>query len=144
MEMAKVKITNSEGQVFEVSDLTFEQVRVLVGLNGDIANRPSKGAVLNTRDTPDYKGFMQSITDHAKKFFLVLMKHPDGIALDNLAEELGFDSPMKIGGVTGGGIGKLAPKFGLNPDDLYFRETTRKNGTRTVIYKPGKEIARLR
>jgi len=152
MEMAKVKITKPDGTVFEYSDVSFEQAQSLMNLNGHSGVHSTKTISASSLikashalsfSKADHRGFMAAITEHAKKFFLILAKNPGGITLDNLAEEMGFDSPMKIGGVTGGGIAKLAPKFGLDSEDLYVREIARKNGERIVTYKPGKDIAKL-
>jgi len=141
--MAKVKITKSDGQVFEVSDLTFEQVKDLLGFSSNSPLSRTHVSLNPAERGPDYEGFASAISDHAKAFFLILGQSPHGISLDHLATGMGFDTPMKIGGVTGGGIAKLAPKFGLKSADLYERYVGRKNGERVVVYKAGKDFPKL-
>jgi hypothetical protein len=141
--MATVKITKNDGQVIEVSDLSFEQVKEIVGLNGQAPARiaPQRGASLNPRDFgPDYEGFKKNLTEKAKKFFQLLRENPNGISADHLAGKLGFTNSSQIGGMTGGGIGKIAPKHGIRPEWLYIVNVKRENGVRVVTYRPGKEI----
>ena len=143
--MANVKITKNDGQVIEVSDLTFEQVKEIVGLNGQAsAQSQPRGASMNTRDlSPDFEGFKEVLTQKAKKFFQILRENQNGISADHLAEKLGFSNSSQIGGMTGGGIGKVAPKHGIEPKSLYVTEVKRENGKRVVVYRPGKELSRL-
>jgi len=141
--MAKLKITHPDGTVYEVSDISFEEVNSLIHRTGSRKPGTRKTIDLQSLDNADYKGFWGAITDKAKEFFIALHKVPDGIPLDVLAAELSFDNSMKVGGVTGGGIAKLAPKFGLRTEDLYQRVMTRKKGERIVIYKPGKDMGKL-
>ncbi len=144
--MANVKITKNDGQVIEVSDLSFEQVKEIVGLNGHAPTHSvaQRSASLNPRDSsPDYEGFSEVLTEKAKKFFQILRENPHGISADHLAEKLGFSSSSQIGGMTGGGIGKVAPKFGIKPKWLYIAEVKRDNGKRVVTYRQGKELSRL-
>jgi hypothetical protein len=143
--MANVKITNNDGKVIELSDLSFEQVKEIVGLNGHAPRSvPQRGASVNPRDfTPDYDGFKGSLTAKAKKFFQILRENPNGISADNLAEKLGFSNSSQIGGMTGGGIGKVAPKHGIKAGSLYATEVKRENGKRVVLYRPGKDISKV-
>jgi hypothetical protein len=144
--MANVKITKSDGQVIEVSDLSFEQVKEIVGLNGHAPthNVGQRNAAPNSSDSsPDYEAFKELLTDKAKKFFQILRDNPNGISADHLAEKLGFSSSSQIGGMTGGGIGKVAPKHDIKPQWLYLTDVRRENGRRVVVYKPGKDISRV-
>src|SRR5258708_31620543 len=125
--MAKVKITKSDGQVIEVSDLSFEQVKEIVGLNGHApapaSSQSQRGASLNPRDfSPDYEGFKEKLTDKAKKFLQLLRENPHGISADHLDDKMGFSSSSQIGGMTGAGVAKDAPKHDIKPQSLYIAD----------------------
>jgi hypothetical protein len=144
--MHKVTVTRN-GQTFEVSDLTFDQVKELIGMNGHAqAKLPEqrKGASLNPNDfVPDYDGFKKALTPKARQFVRILRDNPNGISADHLANQLGFQAPVQIGGMTGGGMGKIAPTFGVDMEDVYVREIKFLNGERRVIYRPGKAIGEI-
>jgi|SRR5208282_6020278 len=143
--MPTVKITKSDGQVFEVSELSLEQIKELVGTNGHVG-RKTKSHAISLRPSdfqPNYVKFKKHLTDKGKKFLQILRENPNGIARDNLAEKLGFHTGTQIGGMTGGGIAKRAEKYGLEVTDIYTVEVKRVDGERVVTYKPGKEIARV-
>jgi hypothetical protein len=144
--MANVKITKSDGQVIEISDLTFDQVKEIAGLNGHVAQKSvaQRGASLNPNEHgPNYEDFKEAMTEKAKRFFQILRENPNGISADALAEKLGFSSSSQIGGMTGGGIGKVAPRYSIKPKCLYVTEVKRDNGRRTVVYRPGKDILKV-
>ncbi len=148
LNMPKVTITRN-GQQFEISDLTFDQVKELVGMNGharEEAKRPQerKGASLHPADfVPDYPGFKKALTPKAKLFLKILRDNPNGISADHLASQLGFQAPVQIGGMTGGGMGKIAPTYGVDMENVYVREIKFLNGERRVIYRPGKAIGEI-
>jgi len=140
--------------VFEVTDLTLDQVRDLLGMNGhqraatgETISR-TKAAVVDSDsaigDSPDYRTFYGSLSDKAKKFFEILRQHPNGIESQPLAAQLGFRSGNQVGGVAGGGVAKLAKKFGIKMKHLYSSEVTFENGVRARTYKPGKDIGELK
>ena len=148
--MANVKITEKDGQrVIEVSDISFNEVRELVRPNGNAhaqssGRSPQFSELKFPRESkPEYSKFKQGLSAHAKKFFAVLHQNPSGISGDSLAEKLGFNSTNQIGGVTGGGIGKLANRLNIKLTDVYTKEVTRKDGERVVIYRPGLEIEKV-
>jgi hypothetical protein len=146
--MHKVTVSRN-GQTFEVSDLTFDQVKELIGMNGHArseTNAPEqrKGASLNPDSfIPDYIGFKKALTPKAKQFVKILRDNPNGISADHLADQLGFQAPVQIGGMTGGGMGKIAPTYGVDMEDVYVREIKFLNGERRVIYRPGKAIGEI-
>jgi hypothetical protein len=139
MEMAKVRITKPDGQIFDVSDLSFDQVKELVGVNG----HATKDVIQRFPREPDYEGFKKSLSENAQKFLKILRENPSGINAEHLADKLGFNSGTQIGGMTGGGISKNANKYKLELTDIYTIEVDQQNGQRVTVYKPGKEIARL-
>ena len=148
--MANVKITERDGRIFEVSEISFDEVRELVRPNGNGYAKPpakapkhSDGGMFSVDRKPQYTKFKQALSGHTKKFIEILHQSTNGISGDMLAEKLGFKSTNQIGGVTGGGIGKLAPKFNIKLDTIYTKEVTRQNGSRVVIYKPGPDIEKV-
>jgi len=144
-QMATVKITERDGRVIEVSDVSFEEIKQLVtpNTNGHALTFPAYAPTPETNGRPDYARFKAALSDHAKKFLSVLHTHPSGINADRLCEALGFASGNQIGGVTGGGIGKLVARFHINIADLYTVEKKREDGSRVVVYKPGREIEKV-
>lgn len=143
--MAKVVITQKNGTRIEVSDidLTIAQLRELAGLNGHTPEQPglfvdSTGIrVSPSIGGPDYDGFKEAMTDKAKMFFEFLSANPNGISNEALAEQLGFENPTAIGGMLGGGVAKIAPKFRVALEDLYSKGW---DDHGTVIFKPGRDI----
>src|SRR5713226_9177706 len=124
--MATVKIRRGD-EVFEVSGLSVSEVRELIGVNGHLkgsAARPSRRmgreGSASTETGPDFRGFYDSLSEKGKHFMQLLHSAgPKGIEAKELAEMLGFKSGNQIGGLTGGGLGKQAPKFHVDLDDIY-------------------------
>ena len=147
--MPKVTITRGDGKRIEISDLTFDQVKALVALNGDSAPStgvPSRqtGVSLKPSDMqPDYDEFKAKLTPKAKQFIEILRRNPNGISADKLAEQLGFSTTTQIGGMAGGGLSKTASRLGVDLANVYRKEVRFDNGSRRVIYKPGKDIELL-
>ncbi|SRR5712692_2788196 len=128
------------------ADLTFEQLKELVGINGTsvkarVEITPLRGASLDPSTfVPDYDNFKKALTAKAKQFLSILRQNPNGTSADHLAERLGFNTPVQIGGMAGGGLAKTAQKFGVELENVYMREIKFENGERRVIYKPGRDI----
>jgi hypothetical protein len=141
MEMAKVRITRPDGQIFDVSDLSFEQLKELVGVNGHVAKHGIQR--FPRLADPDYDALKRKLTDKAKRFLQILRDNPDGISRDHLSEKLGFRTGTQLGGMMGGGIAKHAEKYHIELTDLYTVEVRHEDGQRIVTYKPGKDIAKL-
>jgi hypothetical protein len=145
-DMANVKITQSDGTIVEVSELSIEEVRQLIDRsngNGHHRTAASPRKYMNTRNSPDYAAFKMALSENAKKFFSVLRTNPAGISADHLCEQLGFNTTNQIGGVTGGGVSKLAVRFRIDLKELYSVEKRFDNGERRITYKAGPEIARV-
>jgi hypothetical protein len=147
--MKNVKITEKEGRVIEIGDISSGELRELVGLNGN-GHRPPSAKIspesqlsFQTDNKPDFAKFKRELSDHAKRFIVVLSQNPGGVSADSLAEKLGFKSTNQIGGVAGGGLSKLAKRFHIDLDDIYIKEVTREDGERLVIYRPGPEIDKV-
>lgn len=146
----RVTITTEAGTTLEISGLSLKEIKDLAGLNGHTnpATRTTrvtrKGVSLRPSDSiPDYLGFKLKLSDRGKKFVDVLRHHPEGLQADILAAKMGLQTPTQIGGVTGGGMSRLAPRFGVDLENVYISETTFENGVRRTTYKPGKDIAKL-
>lgn len=149
--MPKMTITKADGQVIEISDLSFDQIKELAGLNGHVssgnslrAKKKEAAPLLGFTPAPrvnDYAGFKKALTDKARKFFRVLHDNPNGISSDRLAEALGFERGSQIGGMTGGGIVKIAATFGVDVKTLYRHEAKFSMAEgRRVTYYPGPNI----
>ena len=89
---------------------------------------------------PNYAAFMAGLSAKGKKLIEVLKENRDGILAEKLAEKLGFTSTNQIGGVTGGGMGKLATKFRIDLSTVYTAEIKFENGVRRTLYKPGSAV----
>jgi hypothetical protein len=143
--MPNVKITRN-GETIEIMDLSFEQAKELAGLNGHgkfkkkIPQEPHAEVVIGKNGNPQYSEFSRLLTPNSHKFFLILRAHPMGIAADNLAEAMGLKGTTQIGGLVGGGIGKLAPRFNIDIRKLYKKEVRFDKGERKVIYRPGIDV----
>lgn len=148
--MAKITITKRNGDRIEISDHTdfaFDELKELLGMNGHAAvqsslPRSAQRPVLPGGE-PDYEQLKLNLTEKAIHFLSILRQHPNGIQADELAEKLHFKTSNQIGGMTGGGMGKLAARYGVKLENVYARETTFENGMRRTIYKPGKDIGLL-
>ncbi|HEV3278745.1 MAG TPA: hypothetical protein VG860_18145 [Terriglobia bacterium] len=154
-KMPTVVIRRGEGEVIEVKDLSVDQVKDLLGMNGHVPAKPQ----LSTRrlkpepldfdlgpsevSGPDYKGFHKAISDKGREFFKVLKQHPSGISSETLAPLLGFNGGNQIGGLAGGSLGKLAYRFGIKIKRLYTSDVKFENGVRSRMYRPGKDIGEL-
>jgi hypothetical protein len=148
--MPTFKITKRDGQVIEISDLSFAEIKELAGLNGHSSNGQSvrsknaeRAAVSSFVSSPkvnDYDGFKKALTDKARKFLRVLSANPNGISSDHLAEAMGFKSGSQLGGMTGGGIAKVAVRFGVGLESVYRHEVKFGKEGRVVTYYPGSNI----
>jgi hypothetical protein len=154
--MAKITIRKSNGETLEISDinLTMQEIRELAGstTNGN-GNAPSTTRARRLRkqsvsmrindSTPDYAGFKKTISDSGRKFIEVLRQHPNGILADNFAEKMGLKAAVQIGGITGGGLSKVAQRFNIDLKNIYTVEKKFENGMRSTTYTPGREIGKV-
>lgn len=143
MEMAKntdtisFRVTDPGGVVFEFADVPLAKI-------GAVRSQfTQNGHDIRSTGAPNFDAMKNSLSENAKKFLKILRQNPSGVSADKLAEELNFKTGTQIGGMTGGGLSKNANKFHIELTDIYVLEITQKEGQRVVIYKPGKEIARL-
>ncbi len=143
--MAKVTIRR-EGGVSIEADLTFEQLKELIGVNGNghkptvesqIRQRP---VTVPTMQEPDFAGFMDALSPRGRDFINLLRSHRNGIEANDLAGKLGYQDAKQIGGLTGGGLAKIAKKKAVKLKDIYRADITFPEGKRTVIFRPGKLI----
>jgi hypothetical protein len=143
--MADLKFTNDKG-MFEITNLSLEDLQKIIGLNGHDRNRTSTKLTPPPRfstDDPDYAGFKRKLTGKAKEFITILARNANGISADNLASQLGFTSGVQLGGMAGGGLAKHALDCNIDLDNVYLREKKFVNGERRVLYKPGKDLNKL-
>ena len=56
---------------------------------------------------------------------------------------LKFENTTQIGGMAGGGMGKIASAFGIKMENVYTKKIVRGPNGRKVIYLPGKHIDEL-
>jgi hypothetical protein len=144
-------ITRKNGEVIQLSNLSDQLVRELLGVNGNgNGHVPSKQRTRKqpvsmriNDDTPDYAGFKKALSDRGRKFVDVLRQYPNGIVAEEFAPKIGLQNPVQIGGITGGGLAKLANRFNVKLSDIYMAEKKFENGTRQTIYRPGKDISKV-
>lgn len=144
--MPKVTIRRGQDE-YVVSDVTFEQVKELVGVNGYASHAPKQTPMaiasipqrLPLRD--DYDGFVKAISDRGRVFIKTLQHHPEGIEANALAGKLGYQDARQIGGLTGGGLAKIGKRHGVKMKDVYRAETTFPGGKRTVTFYPCKFVS---
>jgi hypothetical protein len=150
--MPKVTIHRPSGD-FTVEDITFEQAKELVGVNGYGSHAPAqqsaggeaalpslKPITLRPSTEPNFSGFLNGISERGKKFIEALREYPDGLEADLLAALLDFNDARQIGGLTGGGIAKIAKRYNVKILDIYRSEATFPGGKRLVMFYPGKAV----
>jgi hypothetical protein len=143
--MAKVTIHRENGD-FTVEDITFDQVKELVGVNGYGSHsaaprkRRQDAPVVIVEGDNDVHTFLSQLSDRGRSFIAALREHPDGVEANALASLLKLNDARQIGGFTGGGLSKLAKKCRIRMNDIYKSKVTFPNGTRTRMFYPGKLI----
>jgi hypothetical protein len=155
--VAMPKVTIKPDGTKEISELTFEEVKELAGLNGHATNghapsvptrrgrpRRTTSYVVPTSNEPDYKHFYRKIGERGRKFFAVLKQNPNGLSGEVFAEKIGFSTPSQIGGLAGANLKRHANQFNVDLTVLYVREREKLDtGEWRTTYKPGPEIAIL-
>jgi hypothetical protein len=143
--MPKVVIRNESGQTFEISDLTFEQVKEIAGVNGHRPAMPAprkmrpSGIMVESTDN-DVPGFLRELSERGRSFIAALRDHPQGVEANDLASLLKLNDARQVGGFTGGGLAKIAKKHRINMRDIYKSQVTFPGGKRTRMFYPGKFI----
>jgi hypothetical protein len=136
------KVTISRDGTIE-ADLTLEEIKELVSSNGH--RRPSPIAIRQRTDPgvehpSDYVAFYKALSDKGRKFFDVLMLNNGGISAESLAPKLDFKNANQIGGLTGGGIAKVAKRHSIQMSDLYRSEVKVVDGKNVRTFYPGKLV----
>ena len=132
-----LKITNANGSIVE-TELSIELFREFYASNSNGHAAQPSGPT-----KPDFAGMKSVLSPNARKFLTILQKHAAGISAEDLATAMGFTTGTQIGGVTGGGLVKLAIRFNIEIKDLYTMEVSQQNGKRKAIYRPGRDIAKV-
>lgn len=149
--MAKVTVRRGDA-VFEITDLSFDQVKELIGVNGHNpvatklsipANEDLPQPIQIAARRPDFTAFLNAISDRGRDFIRLLRDHPQGIEANELAGKLGYQDARQIGGLTGGGLAKGAKKHSVRLKDVYRAVISFPNGKRTVTFFPQKLIKGL-
>ncbi|MGD0520398.1 MAG: hypothetical protein ABSA48_04005 [Terracidiphilus sp.] len=144
--MAKVIVERNDLRI--EADLTFDQIKDLMGVNGHggtpkVTPAPTNKAPVSPSARADFNGFVATISDRGRKFISTLKRNEQGIEANDLARALEFNEPKQIGGLTGGGLAKVAHKQGIDLNDVYRTEITTPNGKRTLTYYPGRLILNI-
>jgi hypothetical protein len=157
--MPKVTIRR-EGITVE-AELTFDQVKELVGVNGHrpIAD-PAQSQLFEVKSTEsrsrrkkvstkraikpgDFKDFYRGLSERARQFLNIVHDNPGGISAEKLAPTLGFNTANQIGGLTGPGVVKIAHGYGFKADDLYTSVVTFVGTKRERMFYPGKLLLEM-
>lgn len=143
--MAKVTLRRGE-QEFLIEDLTFEQVKELVGVNGYGSHSASTATTVVSQvprlvsKEANFYGFVGALSQRGKDFISIIQHHPEGIEANELAGKLGYQDAKQIGGLTGGGLAKIAKRFNVKLADVYEPRVTYQGDKRTLTFYPGKHI----
>lgn len=148
--MAKVTIHQRDGRTVEISDLTFEQVKELAGVNGyshaarsrkrNIVKHNEELDVYVENSAQDVHGFLSHLSDRGRDFIKALRDNPNGVEANSLAGLLKLNDARQIGGFTGGGLAKLAKQYKVRMHEIYKSNVSFPNGKRTRTFYPGKLI----
>jgi len=130
------------------ANLSLDDLKDLMGLKGSTTNqtplserhRPTPAPISTPSEQVGYKPFLHEISDRGRDFIQVLRENPDGIEIKALASRLGFNSPTQIGGLTGGGLAKVAKRKKVDLRKVYRKVITNANGVRTLTFYPGELV----
>jgi hypothetical protein len=143
--MAKVTVRRGDTE-FAVEDVTFEQIKELIGVNGYGSHTPAatpgvpQMMLRAVTKEPNFYAFVGALSERGKTFISILKNHPEGIEANELAGKLGYQDARQIGGLTGGGLAKIAKRFNVKLVDVYRARVTFPGEKRTVTFFPGKYI----
>jgi hypothetical protein len=136
------------------AELSLDELKDLIGVKASPPNqRPSATAppppkpeekpvklvtaYLDSSILHGYKPFLDAVSDRGRQFIDTLKSNPDGIEASDLAALLSLDSAAQIGGITGGGLAKLAKRFQVELKRVYRTEVTKVKGQRVLKFYPG-------
>jgi hypothetical protein len=129
-----IKVMFSENGPFALVD-TPEEALALLKANhngtGQLAFRTATPAV--TSDS--ISKFFSTINENAKKFLMILAKHPDGVKGETFAQETGF-AVEKFGGILGG-ASKIAKNSGIAFKKMVISEMRTEGAHRYRFLRPG-------
>lgn len=86
----------------------------------------------------DFNGFYSHLPERGKLFIKILKEHPDGIEAGEMASLLGFENANQIGGLTGGGLSKIAKRFSIKVKHVYTTDVKFPDGKRRRMFYPGR------
>ena len=123
------KITTRDGHIIEV-DNEHEMRSVLEAMYDLEKRSPNMHLELKPLESIDGAKALQEIfgriTNKTKTLqaLFILKAHPDGLAAENLIKELNLEKGNKqaLGGIFGG-ISRFLRRSGVNPEEVYSRET---------------------
>jgi hypothetical protein len=131
-------------------DLSVADIKDLMGIaptNGhhDLPSKkqpplpPVQDAASSEHDAIEpYDQFLREISAPGRQFLELLKENPDGIDAQAVAVALQLPSRASIGGLTGGGLARVAKRTGIKLPNVYRKEITSPHGVRTVMFYPGK------
>lgn len=146
--MAKLTIRKDNVE-YALEDISMDEVKELIGLNGHrhpqrtvLKAAPVGEVATITRSAiaPDFEGFYLALSDRGRKFIDTLRFSPQGIDAYDMAPLLDYQDPRQIGGLTGGGLAKIAKRFHIKLEDVYRTEVTFPDNKRKLTFYPGKWI----
>ena len=138
-----------DGAIYRIRHLSFDEVKELLGVNGhgptkslftSVSTSSSRLSAAPVRPYPDFKGFLGTVSERGREFLTIVKQNPDGIEANALAGKLGYQDARQIGGLTGGGLAKVAKQFHIRLRDVYRTDVTFPNGKRTRMFRAGKFI----
>ncbi len=135
----KYKVFLKEGGAYtetEDAQAAFELMKLCS--NGHSPRTVDLGKALDkipVRDL-DVWTFFMDINDNARKLFLALLKHKNGIRGEEFSQESGFPAE-KLGGIFGG-ASKIAKNYNLKIQQFVVSQQIIKGSERYRFFKPGK------
>jgi len=152
--MPKVVVERNDLRI--EADLSFEQIKELIGVNGyrrlavnvgapaasvaPATSTPPRSAPTPIQRLQAFQAFHRILSERGQKFIHILRLNENGIEANQLAQKLGFTEAKQIGGLTGGGVAKAARKTNVPLQDVYRTDITTIEGKRTVMFYPGSLI----
>jgi hypothetical protein len=142
-------VLEREGLKMQAS-LTLSEIKELMGLAASNGHKPEM-------PTPEihpsmtqskaevgggYARFIRDISDRGRLFIQTLAENPGGMEASELARRIGYTNARQVGGLTGGGLAKVAKRTGVKLEDVYRTEITAPNGIRMLTFYAGKLITK--